>query len=234
MAKAPAKTKQAERGSAERAADVVARLKQYARKQTRDGMARYGLPSDLAFGVPVATMQGLAKELGPDHALALALWETGWYEARMMAAFLGEPARLTRVQMDRWCGEFDNWGICDTVCFKLFDRSPLAWGRVAPWTKRREEFVRRGGFALLASLALHDKAAGDEAFLRTLPLIERGAADDRNFVIKGVSWALRSIGRRNAALRAETVTLAQRLAESPHASARTMAKAALRELTRGR
>jgi 3-methyladenine DNA glycosylase AlkD len=217
-----------------RAADAVAWLRQHATKKTKDGMARYGLPSDKAFGVPVATMQRLAKELGPDHELSLALWETGWYEARMVAAFIGEPSRLTRAQMDRWCAEFDNWGICDTVCFKLFDRSPLAWGRVAPWAKRRDEFVRRGGFALLASLALHDKAAADEMFLRTFPLIERGAEDDRNFVIKGVSWALRSIGRRNATLRAASIALAQRLVESPHASARSMAKPALKELQRGR
>jgi 3-methyladenine DNA glycosylase AlkD len=217
-----------------RAAEVVARLKRLATRKTKDGMARYGLPSDHAFGVSVAAMQRLAKELGPDHDLAQALWETGWYEARMMAAFIGEPDRLTRAQMDGWCADFDNWGICDTVCFKLFDRSPLAWGRVAPWARRREEFVRRGGFALLASLALHDKAAGDEPFLRALPLIERGAADERNFVIKGVSWALRSVGRRNATLNAAAVALAQRLAASPNAPTRAMAKPALKELSRAR
>ena len=213
-----------------KAADVVARLKRLATKKTKDGMARYGMPSDRAFGVAVGDMQRLAKELGPDHDLARALWATGWYEARMMAAFVGEPERLTRAEMDRWCADFDNWGICDTVCFTLFDRSPLAWGRVAPWARRRDEFVRRGGFALLASLALHDKAAKDAAFLATLPLIERGAADDRNFVIKGVSWALRSIGRRNAALNAATVALSEQLLESSHASARSMAKPALKEL----
>jgi 3-methyladenine DNA glycosylase AlkD len=220
-----------DRPLAERTADAVAWLQRHASQRTRDGMARYGMPSDKAFGVTVGTMQRLAKTIGPDHDLAEALWKTGWYEARMVAAFIGEPERLTPKQMDQWCADFDNWGITDTVCFKLFDRSPHAWGRIGPWARRKEEFVRRAGFVLLACLALHDKAAEDAAFLRTLPLIERGAADDRNFVIKGVSWALRSIGGRSRPLNAAAMALAQQLAESSTAATRAMAKAALRELS---
>ena len=154
-------------------------------------MARYGLPSDKAFGVPVGVMQKLAKRLGRNHDLALALWETGWYEARMLASFLDEPERVTPAQMDRWCRDFDNWGICDTVCFHLFDRTPHAWSKVEPWSRRRDEFQRRAAFALLACLSGHDKSADDEAFAECLPLIEKAASDERNFVKKGVSWALR-------------------------------------------
>jgi 3-methyladenine DNA glycosylase AlkD len=139
--------------------------------------------------------------------------------------------RLTPAQMDRWCRDFDNWGVCDTVCFSLFDRSPHAWSRVEPWALSEKEFVRRAGFALLACLGVHDKAAGDEAFARCLPLIERGAGDDRNFVKKGVSWALRVLGRRSPALNASAVALAQRLAASPDPPARWVGKDALRDLT---
>ena len=149
----------------------------------------------------------------------------------MMAAFLGEPGRVTPAQMDRWCADFDNWGIVDTVCFKLFDRTPHAWAKVDQWSRREEEFVKRAGFALLACLALHDKTAGDDRFIRTLPLIEHASTDDRNFVIKGVSWAFRLIGRRNAALNAATVALARKLAESQSKSAKWLGKRALRELT---
>jgi len=133
--------------------------------------------------------------------------------------------------MDRWCHDFDNWGICDTVCFHLFDRTPHAWGKVAQWSDQPGEFVKRAAFALLASLAGHDKSAGDEAFLATLPLIERAATDERNFVKKGVSWALRRIGRRNAALNAASVIVAGRLAESPLAAASWVGKDALRDIT---
>lgn len=210
---------------------VVAWLKRTGTGRTRDSMARYGLPSDGAVGIPVGTLKLHAKTLGRDHDLAAALWDTGIYEARLLAAFVGDPARLTPAQMDRWCRDFDNWGVCDTVCFSLFDRSPHAWSRVEPWARSEKEFVRRAGFALLACLGVHDKAAGDEAFARYLPLIERGAADDRNFVKKGVSWALRVVGRRSPALNASAVALARRLAASPDPPARWVGRDALRDLT---
>ncbi len=149
----------------------------------------------------------------------------------MLSSFVDEPARVTPAQMDRWCRDFDNWAICDTVCFHLFDRTPHAWAKVAQWSGRREEFVKRAAFALLASLAGHDKSAGDVPFVESLLLIERAADDERNFVKKGVSWALRRIGRRNAALNAAAATVARRLADSPQAAARWVEKDALRELT---
>ncbi|TAH38744.1 MAG: DNA alkylation repair protein [Planctomycetota bacterium] len=193
---------------------------------------RYGIRVRKAFGVPMGKMQGLAKRLGRNHELAAALWDTGWYEARTMAAFVEEPERVTAAQMDRWCRDFDNWGICDTVCFHLFDRSPHAFAKVAQWARRKNEFQKRAGFALLACVALHDRDAEDASFLRCLPLIERGAKDERNFVKKGVSWALRAVGRRKRALRVAAVALARRLAASPQASARWVGKDALRDLAK--
>lgn len=222
------------RGAAQLKADVqaaLAWLKRHSSQKVRDGMARYGIPADHALGVPVGTIQKYGRELGRDQALASALWDTGCYEARLLAAFVGEPERLTPAEMERWCRDFDNWAVVDTVCFKLFDRSPHAWKKVEPWSKRAGEFQKRAGVVLLACLAGHDETAADEAFLRCLPIIERTAADERNFVKKGVSWALRMVGRRNRPLNTAAVELAGRLSKSEHASARWIGRDALRELT---
>jgi 3-methyladenine DNA glycosylase AlkD len=150
----------------------------------------------------------------------------------MLAAFVDEPARVTPAQMDRWCRDFDNWGICDTVCFHLFDRTPHAFRKVAAWARSSSEFERRAAFALLASLAAHDRVSGDEPFARCLPLVEAAAGDDRNFVKKGVSWALRMVGRRSRGLHAASVALARRLAASTEASARWIGRDAVRDLTK--
>jgi 3-methyladenine DNA glycosylase AlkD len=210
--------------------EVIARLRRMATRATRDGMARYGLPSDKAFGVPVGKMRQYAKELGPSHELAAALWKAGWYESRMMAAFVDEPERVTAAQMDRWCADFDNWGIVDTVCFSLFDRSPHALGKVDEWSRRRDEFGKRAAFALLACLALHGRGDDDEWYAKRLALIERAATDERNFVKKGVLWALRGVAGRSAGLYAASVATATRLAKSEDASARWIGKTALREI----
>jgi len=222
----------AQESSAAKVKAVLATLERRGTKSTRDGMARYGIVAPKAFGVPVGGLHQVAKRLGRDHALALALWKTGWYEARMLTAFIDEPALVTTAQMERWARDFDNWAIVDTLCFHLFDRSPLAWKMIGPWSRRREEFVRRAAFALLACLALHDKETGDAPFLRSLALVERAARDDRNFVMKGVSWALRAVGRRSPPLHAAGVKLARKLAASADPAARWVGRDALRELLR--
>jgi 3-methyladenine DNA glycosylase AlkD len=196
----------------------------------RENLARFGITAQNALGVSMANVQRLAKRLGRSHALAAELWKTGCYEARLLTSFVDEPARVTPAQMDRWCRDFDNWGICDTVCFHLFDRTPHAWSKVEQWHDQRGEFVRRAAFALLASLALHDKRAGDAPFIEGLVLVERAATDERNFVKKGVSWALRLIGRRNRALNARALIVARRLAASPDAAARWVGNGTLKEL----
>ena len=210
---------------------VVASLKRLATKSVRDGMARYGLPSDKAFGVSVKDIQALAKRLGKDHRLAAALWTSGWHEARMLACYVDEPARVTSTQMDAWVRDFDNWGICDTVCFHLFDRTPHAWQKVEQWHDRKEEFIKRASFALLWGLTVHDKRAADSAFIDGLGYIERAAIDERHLVKKAVNMALRAVGKRNAKLNAAAIATANRLADSPDAAPRWVGKDALRELT---
>jgi 3-methyladenine DNA glycosylase AlkD len=216
---------------AEKVREVLSWLERRGSVRRREEMkARYGITAPRAFGVPVGTIQQLAKRLGRDHDLAAALWRTGWYEARMLAAFVDDPRQVTPAQMDRWARDFDSWALCDTICFHLFDRTPHAWRKVEQWSRRRAEFVKRAALALLAGLALHDQRAGDEAFRRALVLIEDAAADERHFVKKGVSWALRVVGRRSVALNAAALALARRLAARSDPAARAVGKEAAREL----
>ena len=209
---------------------VLAWLERRGTKRNRDGMARYAIVAPRAYGVSVGDLRALGKQIGTDHALAQGLWKTGWYEARMLSAFVADPARVTPAQMDRWTREFDNWAICDHLCFHLYDRTPHAWKKIDQWGTRKEEFVKRAAFALLASVALHDKTTADPPFRKTLRLIERAASDERNFVKKGVSWALRSVGERSEGLHAAALSSARALAGSDDASARWVGKDAMRQL----
>lgn len=205
-------------------------LKSHSSKANLEGMARYAIPSDHALGVAMRDIKALGQKLGRNQELAAALWDTGVYEARMLASFVGDPEKLTPAQMDRWCKDFDNWAFCDAMCFNLFDRSPHAWAKVKEWSARRSEFEKRTAFALLWSLSVHDKQTSDDQFVMGLALIEREAGDERNFAKKAVNMALRAVGKRNRALNAAAVAVARRLAESHDATAKWVGKDALREL----
>lgn len=217
--------------NAARLAEAMRLLQAQARPGELAGMARYGIVGAGRLGLSVPAMRAIARQLGRDHALALALWDSGIADARIVAGYIADPARLTTRTMDTWARGFDSWDVCDQVCGSAFLAAPKAWDRVQAWSTREPEFVRRAAFALLASLAVHDRSSPDARFVAALAWIEAAADDDRNFVRKGVNWALRNIGKRNAALNAQAVAAAQRLRARGTRSARWIAADALRELT---
>jgi len=208
---------------------VMTALKAYASTKFRADMEpRYGIVTAKALGVPMAKMQAIAKPLGRNHGLAAALWKTGWYDCRMVACMIDDPAEVTPEQMDRWRADFDNWAITDTACFKLFDQTPHAFAKIDAWAKLKDEFGRRAAFALLATMALHGRGETSD-YLTRLPLIEAAATDERNFVKKGVNWALRAIGgKKSPPLRTAARKLATKLAGSADKTARWIGKDALK------
>jgi len=240
----PGAASAARRARDPRVASILSELRGMGGERDRAGMARYGINVADAFGVSVYELRKVAKRLGTDHELALALWATGNHEARLLACFVDDPAAVTAEQMEAWAADFDSWDVCDQATTSLFDLTIHAWSKAREWARRDQEWVKRGGFALMAGLAVHDKRADDRAFLRLLPLIERGAPDDRNFVRKAVNWALRNVGKRNRALNAAAVACAERIragadrraggergGDAGARAARWVAADAIRELT---
>ncbi|MBL8859223.1 MAG: DNA alkylation repair protein [Planctomycetes bacterium] len=210
---------------------ALAWLERKSTKRDRENLSRFAITTTQSFGVSMANMRVLAKEYGRSHELAAALWDTGWYEARMLATLVDEPERVKAAQMDRWCKDFDNWAICDTACMHLFDRTPHAWRKIEQWRRRKPEFEKRAAFALLASVALHDKSTDQAPFTSSLKWIEEASDDPRNFVKKSVNWALRAVGGRSAILNAAAIKLAKRLAQSQDSTPRWIGKDALKQLT---
>jgi 3-methyladenine DNA glycosylase AlkD len=195
-----------------------------------EGMERFGIRPQRSIGLSTPQLRTIARKTGRNQALAEALWDTGIHDARILASLVGDPLAITRTTMDRWSRDFASWDVCDACCCNLFDRSPHSWSQIRKWAAKRHEFVRRAAFATIAALAVHDKAADDRVFLDALPLIEKYAFDDRNFVKKAVNWALRNIGKRNEKLRPAAIACAERIREQGTSPARWIAADALREL----
>jgi 3-methyladenine DNA glycosylase AlkD len=212
-------------------ATVLAELRALGSEEGRAGMARFGINVEKAFGVSMAAQRPLQRRYRRDHELALALWESGHHEARILAALIDDPNKVTPRQMDAWAADFDSWDLCDQACMKLFARTAFVAGKIAKWAKDDREFVRRAAFATMAGYAVHAKAAPDREFLPFLEIIEAHATDERNFVRKAVNWALRQIGKRSKALHKPALALARKLAASDDRTARWIGRDAIRELT---
>ncbi len=210
--------------------EALKHLQSKSRRDQLDGMARYGINVEHRLGVSIPELRKMAKTIGKDHSLALSLWKTGIADARILAAMIDDPALLNGEQMERWVIDIDSWDVGDQVCMNLFEKSPLAWKKVDEWSMRKEEFVKRTAFGLLACLAWHDKKAENEKFTQLFHVFMRGAEDERNMVKKAVSWALRNIGKRNLKLNRAAIDEASRIRLLNSKSARWIAADVIREL----
>jgi len=223
--------------------EIISKLKSQKNPKNIAGMARFGISVKNTLGVSMPCLRNLAKEIKKEaktdkkgaekrHGLALKLWDSKIHEARILAALIDIPVLVNGKQMEKWVKDFDSWDVCDQVCMNLFDKTELAWTKPFEWSKRKKEFVKRAGFALMAALAFHDKKSKDKKFLEFFPEIKREATDERNFVRKAVNWALRQTGKRNKNLCREALKIAREIqAENPdNKTAKWIAGDAIREL----
>jgi 3-methyladenine DNA glycosylase AlkD len=213
-------------------ADVLSRLRALSDPRVQAALERSGSHPRSALGVSAADLRKLADEIGIDRLIAQQLWASGIHEARLLASLIDDPERVTSKQMERWVRDFDTWDLCDACCENLFHKTPFAFGKVSTWSGRREEYVKRAAFSLLASLAAHDKASPDSEFLRFLPVIVREAGDERPLVRKAIAAALRQVGQRKANLRKAALQTVSELDAHESRSARLIAAEASKELSK--
>ena len=210
---------------------LIKKIKSLSNPEAVAGMARFGINTKNTYSVSIPVLKKMAKQTGQNHLHAQRLWDSGIHEARMLAGMIDLPEEVTEKQMERWVKDFDSWDVCDQVCSNLFDRTKFAHKKAMDWSERREEFVKRAGFVLMAALSVHDKDAGDKEFLKFLRIIKREARDERNFVKKAVNWALRQIGKRNLRLNRTAIKTAKEIQGIDLKAARWIASDAIRELT---
>jgi 3-methyladenine DNA glycosylase AlkD len=212
--------------------DIIEQLKSKANPDNLKGMARYGISTKNRLGNSIPFLRKLAKEIGKNNKLALELWEEGIDETRILASMIGEEDKLTEVQCEKWVADFNSWDVCDQVCMNLFKKLPFAEKKIKEWSKREEEFVKRAAFSLIACIAVYYKEMPDDEFIKFLTLIKNASTDERNYVKKAVSWALRNTGKRNKNLNKEVITFAKELEKEDSKSAKWIARDTLKDIQR--
>jgi 3-methyladenine DNA glycosylase AlkD len=210
--------------------DILKELKSHSNPKNVEGMARFSINPKNTLGVSIPIIRKMGKKIGKNHELAQQLWSSGVHEARILAGLIDDSKFVDEEQMEKWAKDFDSWDVCDQVCMNLFDKTKYAYKKAMEWSSRKEEFVKRAAFALMASLSVHDKKAKDEDFIKFLPIIKRESTDERNFVRKAVNWALRQIGKRNSKLQKAAIKTAKEILKIDSKSGRWIASDAIREL----
>jgi 3-methyladenine DNA glycosylase AlkD len=210
--------------------EVMKELRSLAKPENLEGMARFGIKGDKRLGLSIPELRKLGKAIGKDHEMALKLWATRIQDAMILAALVDDPLKVTEEQAEDWVKDVDSWDVCDQLCMNLFERIPFAEKKIREWSKRDKEFVKRVAYAMIACIAWHDKELSDEDLMRFFPVIKNGSTDERNYVKKAVSWALRHIGKRNLNLNREALKLAREIKDIDSKASRWVASDVIREL----
>ena len=211
--------------------EILNKLKQLSRPHALPHLAKYGINTSTAYGVSIPDLRNLAKQLKKDHKLALALWQTGIHDARILASMIDDKNLVTEKQMNEWSKDFNSWDLCDQCCNNLFVFTVHSKKRAIKWSKSKHEFVKRAGFVLMAVQAVHHKDKTNDKFINYLEIIKRESDDERNFVKKAVNWALRQIGKRNWELNKLALKVSDELKKSDSKTARWIALDATKDLT---
>jgi 3-methyladenine DNA glycosylase AlkD len=215
----------------EKLVNILSELKKHSKTTNLEGMAKFGINTGKALGVNIPVLREIGKKHKNDHVLAALLWDTGIHEARILASLVDNPGLVTEKQTESWVKDFDSWDLCDQCCANLFEDLPFAYTKAEEWSSRKEEFVKRAGFVLMARLAVSDKKADDVKFEAFFKCMLKESSDERNFVKKAVNWALRQTGKRSMFLNKAAILVAQKMLKSGSSSAKWIANDAIRELT---
>lgn len=191
---------------------------------------KFGIISNNALGIYHKDLKELAKQIPNNDQLAIELFDSNIYEARLLCSKLFNSKNLTENLMDHWTSTFENWEICDSFCMGLFAKSQFAVTKAIEWTERKREFEKRAGFTVIAAYCMADKKASNHTFEQFFPIIKRECTDERVYVKKAVNWALRNIGKRNIDLRIKAIEVAEAILKIDDKAAQWIAKNALKEL----
>lgn len=211
-------------------ADVLQRLEALGDPNTKRIKERFAITAENSHGIFLKDLDLLAKTIGKDDALALQLFDSGIYEARLLTSKLYNPKHITEPLMEKWAATFENWEICDTFCMGFMGRTPFALPKALEWAERQPEYQKRAGFVLMVAYAFTEPNAGNDVIRQFFPVMKRHASDERKYVMKGINWALRQVGKRNRDLHAEALAIAEEIRALGSKPARWIASDAIRQL----
>jgi 3-methyladenine DNA glycosylase AlkD len=191
------------------AQETLATLRSLGTEQNRKIYRRHGAGEDV-YGVSFAHLKDLKKKIKTDHDLAVALWDSGNHDARMLAAMIVDPKRLDPKTLDTWAKGLRNYVETDALG-GIAAKTAHARETMARWIAADEEWIASAGWRILAYVAMGGDGLPDEYFERFLSTIERDIGDSRNRVRHEMNSALIAIGIRNPALEERALAAAARI-----------------------
>jgi 3-methyladenine DNA glycosylase AlkD len=109
--------------------------------------AKWGVGEN-QYGAKLGDIRKLAAKIKSDDKLAAALWETGNFDARMLAILLLSPKKLTREELDRLVRSADAAQLADWLNSYVVKQHPDKEQLRQAWMEDAHPWAARAGWAL--------------------------------------------------------------------------------------
>lgn len=189
--------------------EILAELEALGSEQTRKTNRRHGVGEN-QFGVLHSAFGKLKKRIKTDHDLALKLWESGNYDARILAMMIADPQKADSDTLERWANDLENYALSAALSTYV-SRTPLARQKAEQWIESDSEWSATMGWNILGALAASDPTLPDSYFEALLKRIERDLHSSQNWVRYAMNNALIAIGIRNEALEEKAFATAEHI-----------------------
>lgn len=186
------------------AQEVLGQLRKLGKPNNIKIYARHGVSGE-CYGVAYGDLRPLAKKIGRDHDLALALWRSGVHDARVLATMIVEPEKMTRTQMESWLDGCTNYVLTDAVS-GVAALMPGSLEMARSWIDRQGEWITTAGWNVIAMNGAKGELTADnvdgllETIERTIHTQPNRTRYAMNNVLIGIGGYVESLRPRALAI----------------------------------
>jgi 3-methyladenine DNA glycosylase AlkD len=176
------------------AKSILAELRPLGRENYKKVMLTHGAREPI-YGVSIAELKKIHKRVKRDHELALALYDSGVYDAMYLAGLIADDQRMSRKDLQRWVDGAYCPGLAEFTVPWVAAEGPHGPDMARKWIGSKKELVASAGWATWAGIvALREDGELDLAELRALlERVESSIHGERNrvrYVMNGFVIAL--------------------------------------------
>jgi len=131
--------------------EVLDAIKAYGSASTKNTLMKHGCREPL-YGAKVADLKVLQKKIKGDQALAMALYDSGVYDAMYLAGLVADGSKMTEKELEHWVKNAKSPAINEYTVPWVTSEHPQAWKLALKWIDSKDEMIACSGWNTLSGI----------------------------------------------------------------------------------
>lgn len=178
-------------------------------EQNRKIYMRHGSGQN-TYGVSFRNLRKMAKAIGKDHELALALWESDNVDAQSLATMIMDPLKLDIKKTELWLKNL-KYSLLIGLLAEVVSKTDFAYAALKKWTSRKSAPIKAAGYSLLTRMLKNGKKFESDMLDSYLLKIRNEIHKSPNQARQAMNNALIAIGLFQPKLKQKAIATAKEI-----------------------